>query len=221
MKNYIGYVRVSTKTQLEGNGLDIQIQAIKDYCKENGINLQHIYSDNGISAVAERRAFKKAISRILNDEDIDGLIVYDLMRFGRSMTEIYINMNMITKKEKEVVIVKNNLIVKKDMDTMSKAFLGFLAVFAEYERNIIAERMAAGKERAKIKGTKSGKPMHRPKKYIDWKKVKELREYGLSWSKTAKHVGVTPATLISRAREEGYYEKFNRLADENKIFIDD
>jgi len=200
MKNYIGYVRVSTKTQLEGNGLDIQIQAIKDYCKENGINLQHIYSDNGISAVAERR---------------------DLMRFGRSMTEIYINMNMITKKEKEVVIVKNNLIVKKDMDTMSKAFLGFLAVFAEYERNIIAERMAAGKERAKIKGTKSGKPMHRPKKYIDWKKVKELREYGLSWSKTAKHVGVTPATLISRAREEGYYEKFNRLADENKIFIDD
>jgi len=213
-KNYIGYVRVSTKTQVYGHGLDVQKQAIIDYCKNNNINLVKIYADEGISAVAERPAFKKAMKRLLEDDNIDGLITYDLTRFGRSIVEIHTNINQIREAGKELVIVKHNIVIRKEMDSVMKAMLGFFAVFAEFERDIIRERMQAGKERAKIQGTRSGKPMHRPKANIDWNKVRELRRQGLSWSKIAHHVGVTPATLINRAKEEGYFDKFNKEYEE-------
>ena len=209
MKKYVGYIRVSTKIQVEGYGLDVQKQAIEDYCRRNDIKLYKIYSDEGISAVSDRPAFKRAMKRVLEDDNVDGIITYDLTRFGRSIIEILVNINSIKEKKKEVVIIKNNLIIKKDVDSSTNAFLGFLAVFAEFERNIIRERMIAGREKAKISGTKSGKPMHRPKKYIDWEKVEELKKLGMSWSKTAKHVGVTPATLIKRAKEEGYYGRYS------------
>ena len=52
-------------------------------------------------------------------------------------------------------------------------------------------------------GTKSGKPMHRPSKNIDWNRVKELRGLGLSWTKIAPNVGTTPPTLLKHAREKG------------------
>lgn len=207
VKNYIGYVRVSTKGQVFGHSLDYQKEAIKKYCQTQGFNLVRIYSDEGISALAERPAFKRALDKLLKDENIHGLVVYDLSRFGRSITDIFTKINMIIDKGKELVILKQNFVVKKDMDAMSRLMLSLLASFAEFERTIALERMKAGKERAKLKGTKSGKPMHRPPKEINWDKVKELRQYGLSWSRVAKIIGISPPTLIERARKEGYYER--------------
>jgi DNA invertase Pin-like site-specific DNA recombinase len=40
---------------------------------------------------------------------------------------------------------------------------GMLSVFSEFERAIIQERIATGMARAKAKGTKSGKPIGRPR----------------------------------------------------------
>jgi DNA invertase Pin-like site-specific DNA recombinase len=40
---------------------------------------------------------------------------------------------------------------------------GMLSVFSEFERAIIQERIAAGMARAKANGTKSGKPIGRPR----------------------------------------------------------
>jgi len=208
-RNYVGYVRVSTKSQVEGHGLDVQKHSIKDYCKKNDINLVKIYADEGISAVSERPAFKKALDKVMNDDSIDGLITYDLTRFGRSILEIYMNITMLREKGKELIIPKNNFIIKKDMDSMMETMLGLLALFAQFERSVIRERMEAGKERAKIEGTKSGKPMHRPKKPIDWSTVEYYRKKDISWTKIASIVNVTPATLIKRAKEEGYYGKYS------------
>ena len=53
---YYGYIRVSTETQAEkGGGLDVQKAAIEKYAKDNGITLEEIFCDAGISGTQESR----------------------------------------------------------------------------------------------------------------------------------------------------------------------
>ena len=87
-KSFIGYVRVSTKQQISGNSLSYQKEAIEAYCKISNIALVKIYSDEGISAYKERPSFKACINQIRNNSTINGVVVNELSRFGRSTVEL-------------------------------------------------------------------------------------------------------------------------------------
>jgi len=204
MDKVIGYVRVSTLKQAkEGHSLDYQKESIVGYCAVPSRNLDLItplYIDKGLSAYKERPKFDRMMERLLSEDDIKGVIVSDLTRFGRSTEDLLTQINLIDEKGKKFISVKDNI----DLSTKTgRLILGVLALIADYERETILERMQAGKEWAKVHGTRSGKPMCRPKKEIDWERVKDLRKAGLSWNKTARQVGVSTPTLIKRAKEEG------------------
>jgi len=202
--NFVGYARVSTKTQTKGTSIEYQKEQIKKYCKMHELNLIKIYTDKGISAYKKRPQFEAMIEKLLSDKTLGGVIVHDLTRFGRSTADLLFQINRLDGNGKLFISIKDNI----DISTKTgKLLLGLLSVIADYERETIRERMEAGKEYAKVHGTRSGKPMNRPYAVIDWEKVMELRGYGLSWRKTAKQVGVSCTTLIKRAREEGYYDK--------------
>jgi DNA invertase Pin-like site-specific DNA recombinase len=65
-----------------------------------------------------------------------------------------------------------------------------MGVFAEFEREMIRERVAAGLARAKAHGTKSGNPIGRPAVSDDVeRRIRELRAQGLGMLKVAKLVG--------------------------------
>jgi site-specific DNA recombinase len=198
--NLIGYIRVSTIKQLEGHSLDNQKESIEKYCKANNHNLEEIYKDKGISAFKDRPEFNAAMKELANNENIHGVVVNDLTRFGRSTVDLLTNIATIKEKGKTFISLKENIDLS---NTMGKFLLTVLSAIAEYERDIIKERMESGKEYAKIHGTKSGKPMHRPPKNIDWDKVRFYREKGISWTKIAEIVGTTPPTLIKHARLKG------------------
>ena len=199
----VGYVRVSTQKQVKGKSIEIQKEAIKRYCDANELDLVKIYTDKGISAYKKRPQYKAMIEHLLKNDDWKGLIVHDLTRFGRSTADLLFQINRLDGKGKVFISIKDNI----DISTKTgRLLLTMLSAIADFERESIRERMEAGKEYARVHGTKSGKPMHRPYAEIDWDKALELRKYGLSWRKTAKAVGVSPATLIKRAREVGYYE---------------
>jgi len=203
MMKIVGYVRVSTQKQVKGKSIEIQKEAIKRYCDANELDLVKIYTDKGISAYKKRPQYKAMIEHLLKNDDWKGLIVHDLTRFGRSTADLLFQINRLDGKGKVFISIKDNI----DISTKTgRLLLTMLSAIADFERESIRERMEAGKEYARVHGTKSGKPMHRPYAEIDWDKALELRKYGLSWRKTAKAVGVSPATLIKRAREEGYYE---------------
>ena len=72
-----------------------------------------------------------------------------------------------------------------------KAMLSMCGVFAEFERSIIVERVNAGIARARVKGTKSGKPIGRPavgRHRID--AIRAKLDKGTGILKTARLVGV-------------------------------
>jgi len=194
MKKAFGYIRVSTLKQVKGHSLEYQKSAIEEYCKRNDIEIKKLFIDKGLSGYRYRPNFEK----MMNDlKDIDFIITYSITRFGRSTQELLINIQTLENKDIKFVSIKENF----DVTTKTgKLLLGMLALISDFEAQTIKERMEAGREWARVHGTKR---FGRPYADIDWDTVKQFREVGVSWTKTAKRVGVSTATLIARAREEG------------------
>ena len=72
-----------------------------------------------------------------------------------------------------------------------KAMFGMLAVFAEFEKNLIVERVNAGLDRAK----KQGEQLGRPKVIVDRERVKELHQAGKSIRTIAAEMNLNRGTV--------------------------
>jgi DNA invertase Pin-like site-specific DNA recombinase len=70
-----------------------------------------------------------------------------------------------------------------------------LGVFAEFEREMIREQVKSGIERAKRTGTKSGRPIGRPKVSLEIeRKVRALRRRGYGLVKIGRELGIGTRT---------------------------
>jgi DNA invertase Pin-like site-specific DNA recombinase len=184
-----------------GHSLSFQKDAIENWCKKEGIELvKPLYIDEGLSSMKHRPRFEEMMKKIFLDKTISGVIVNDLTRFGRTTEELLTQIKHLDTEGKKFISIKE----KFDISTKTGRLLfGVMALIADFERETIVERMLEGKEYAKVHGTKSGKPMNRPEKKIDWELVNKMRKANTSWNQTAKIVGVSTPTLISRAKKEG------------------
>src|SRR6266478_371790 len=81
---------------------------------------------------------------------------------------------------------------------MGRAMFTIIAAMAELERSVIRERVIAGLEYARQHGTKSGKPIGRPRAIFRRDQIEELKEQGLGWRQIGRRLGVS-ATTIRRA----------------------
>jgi putative DNA-invertase from lambdoid prophage Rac len=85
---------------------------------------------------------------------------------------------------------------------MGRAMFQIVAAMAELERNVIRERVIAGLEHARTRGTKSGAAIGRPKVVFDRLAAVELRNAGRSWRQIAKELSISTATA-RRVYEQG------------------
>ena len=155
-----GYARVSTKEQVKSGSLNQQVEKIKNYCDSQDNELVELFTDAGVSALKERPQFEKMMETIEDgkskNKEVDGIVVTKLDRFGRSVKDLV--MNMETLQEEEIGFISTG----DSLDTSTpngKLLFHILSAFAEFEREIIRERMQAGRESAKAEGKK----LHRPK----------------------------------------------------------
>jgi putative DNA-invertase from lambdoid prophage Rac len=75
------------------------------------------------------------------------------------------------------------------------AVISILAVIAKQERVRISERVRAGLDRARENGTKTGRPVGRPRVVFRRDEAVELREHGGSWGQIAKQLSVSVASI--------------------------
>ncbi len=134
-----GYVRVSSKEQVEGESLSTQRQSIRDYVKQQGWELTRIYADEGISggSVKERHALLEC----LHDARIgmfNLLVIHRLSRFGRNARELLDNEHELQNAGIQLRSIKEGIDFG---NRYGKAMLGMFAVMAELERDIIREQM--------------------------------------------------------------------------------
>src|SRR5947208_2882157 len=78
---------------------------------------------------------------------------------------------------------------------MRPTIIAILGTVAKQERLRISERVSAGLRRARLTGTRSGRPIGRPKLVFDRAKTVQLRREGLSWRQIACRLGVSVGSV--------------------------
>ena len=148
------YARVSTRN---GQTPENQIRALCEVASRKGWEIVDQYVDHGVSG-AKGRDRRPQFDRLLKDatrRKFDVLMAWSVDRLGRSLQDLVSFLGEIRANGIDLYLHVQGL----DTTTPAgRALFQMLGVFAEFERSIIQERIHAGLERARSKGTKLGRP---------------------------------------------------------------
>ncbi len=137
------YPRVSGHEQEDNYSIPEQIKRMKAYCEARGWMVYKIYTDSGFTGSNLNRPGLQSLIKDAERKNIDMVLVYKLDRLSRSQKDtLYLIEDVFDKHEVYFTSITENF----DTSTPTgKAFLGILAVFAQFEREQIRERTMIGK----------------------------------------------------------------------------
>src|SRR6267154_1469372 len=173
------YARISTHDQ---QTLGMQVDALTAYISDRGWDVTKQIKD--IGSGAKDRPGRESLLQAARRREVDVLVVWRLDRWGRSVADL-----MMTLRERtELGVGFVSLTEALDLTTPSgRAMAGLPAVFAEFERAILRERVKAGIAQAR----KEGKPHGRPRTAsLQAKRVAQLQAQHLSKSEIARQLGI-------------------------------
>jgi len=185
------YLRVSTRDK--GQDTDNQRLQLQEFCQAQGWQIVNEYEDHESGGKSDRRQFRQML-RDASTRKWDLLVFWALDRFTREGT-------LATLKYLELLEsygVRWRSFTESWIDSAGPfrdVVISLLASLAKQERVRIQERVRAGQDRARLNGTKSGKPIGRPKVIVDRDQIVALRSEGLSWSQIASRMGVGQGTV--------------------------
>lgn len=188
-----GYIRVSTKGQLENNSFKQQEKEILERYPD-----AKIYKEQFTGSSMDRPIFNNLLDKL---DKNDTLIVTKLDRFCRTTQEGLELIDKLTNRGIRIHILNMGLI---EDTPMGKLIVTNLLAFAEFERSMIIERTQQGKVIAKQKpGFKEGRPRKFNRKTID-QALSMLTVNGgdYSYNEVAEIMGISRSTLIRRQREQ-------------------
>lgn len=192
------YVRVSTANHVgQGESArfdqnpEVQEQPLRALIEQRGWALCRVYSDRA-SGIRERRPGLDALMKAARRGEFDVVAVWRFDRFARSVKQLVLALEEFRALKIDFVSHQEAV----DTSTpIGKAMFTVIGAMAELERNIIRERVMAGLEYARQHGTKSGKPVGRPKAVFSRDEVLRLRAQGVSLREIARRVGTSVASV--------------------------
>lgn len=189
-----GYTRTSTKDKQDD---DLQRRALVDA----GVDKNLIFSDQ-VSGSKEARTRSGWLDLDDRLRDGDKLVVWRIDRIGRSMIDVITTVNGLVHRGVEVRSLSDGI----DPSTREgRLMLNLMATFAEYERELIQERVQAGVDAAKARGVKFGRPTPDAEKVaLNLRTVKHLIDVeGLGVIDAARTVGWSKATYYRHRSAAG------------------
>jgi len=176
------YVRVST----DGQTVQNQLGELRQVADRHGWEIVQTYADEGVSGTKGREArpeFDKLLKAIARRE-VDMVAAWSVDRLGRSLRDLVSLLSDLQAKGVDLFLLQQGL----DTSTPSgRAMFQMLGVFSEFEAAMIRDRVRVGVARAKKRGTKSGKPIGRPKLSRDKEAAaEELLGQGMGILKVAR-----------------------------------
>lgn len=173
------YARVSTHDQ---KTLPLQIRAMREYASKRGWEIAVQIKEVGSGAV--ERELREKLMASARRREIDVVLVWRLDRWGRSLADLVVTL----KELSELGVGFVSLTEALDLTTPTgRAMAGLLSVFAEFERDILRERVRAGLAEARRKGTKLGRPVTAAKKVSQ---IRKLHVAGVSKSEIARRLAI-------------------------------
>lgn len=180
----LGYTRVSTA------GQDARLQL--DSLMDAGVQKRDVFCD--VTSGSKMAKLRPGMKRLLEyAQEGDTVVVWRIDRLGRSLLDVLATVNLLRDQGVKVRSVSDNI----DPETSSgRMMLGMLATLAEYERELIIERVNAGIAAAKQNGTRFGRPPVDPEEIAEKLAIAEdARAKGRTAEQAARLVGWSRATL--------------------------
>jgi DNA invertase Pin-like site-specific DNA recombinase len=144
------YARVSTNDQ---QTIPLQIRAMREYAVRRGWTIALQVKEVGSGA--SQRQLREKLLEAARRREIDVVLVWRLDRWGRSVADLLATLQELDHLGVGFVSLTEAL----DLTTPAgRAMAALLAVFAEFEREILRERVRAGLAHARQNGRKLGRP---------------------------------------------------------------
>lgn len=184
------YARVST--QNHGQDPEVQLRDMRAFLKLRGFRLVGEYVDRGVSGTKKNRP---ELDRLMADaakRRFDTVCVWKLDRFGRSLRHLVNALAQLEERGVSFISQRDNL----DLTTSAgRLMFNVIGAMAEFERDIMSERVKAGLRNARAKGARLGHPSSTPitKRLIE--RVRELHRQGQSLRAIADQVKVSHVTV--------------------------
>lgn len=172
----------------------MQTRELREYCQRRGWEVEGEYVDSGVSGVKERRPQLDALLVVCRKRRVDAVVVYRYDRFARSLRQLVNALEEFRSLGIEFISLHEGV----DTSTPNgRLVFGIFASIAEFERELIRDRVKSGIAAARPKGKKLG----RPRVTVDAAEVARLRAQGLGWKVFAKHLGHGVGTIMRMAQE--------------------
>jgi len=173
------YARVSTQDQ---QTLPLPTRAMRQYTVRRGWTI--IMQVKEIGSGASERELRGKLREAARRREIDVVLVWRLDRWGRSSADLVATLQELERLEVGFVSLTEAL----DLTTPSgRALAGMLAVFAEFEREILRERIRAGLAHARQNGKRLGRPQTAARKAGQ---VRQLYRHRISKAEIARRLQI-------------------------------
>jgi DNA invertase Pin-like site-specific DNA recombinase len=191
------YVSVSNSHKLDredttefDQNLEVQAEPLRELVRHRGWQVHRVYDDR-LSGAMERRPGLDALTEDARRNEFQVVVVFRFDRLARSTKQLVLTLERFRTLGIYFISYQETL----DTSTpVGRAMFTIIAAMAELDRSTMRECAMAGLQRARQRGTKSGRAIGRPRLVFRRELVKELRERGLSWQKIARTLGISAAS---------------------------
>ncbi len=179
-------------TQVSHTSRHTQLRELRDFVRRSGWKIFNEYTDQGYTGANTKRPAFAELMSAAKKRRFDILLVWKLDRLSRSLKDLINTLDELGSSGIHFISYDNNL----DTTTPTgKLVFQIIGAVAEFEKDIIRERVKAGLENARQKGKRLGRPSLN--NYI-FNKAMILRKEGLSYRKIEKQLGVGEGTIRKR-----------------------
>src|SRR3989338_5268661 len=188
------YTRVSTDDKDQNP--ESQLLKCRHYCSLHEHKIVEELTDNGISGdtyIFSRPSGTK-VKELIEQGKAEGLVVFSVDRYSRE-NPIQVMQQLNHLKDQGITFISVSEPVFNMESEFAEPMKYMLTWFSNYFLVQHKKKVISGMERAKLKGTKSGKPIGRPKIQVNKFKVKQLHNQGLSQRNIAKQLEISLASV--------------------------
>jgi DNA invertase Pin-like site-specific DNA recombinase len=173
------YARVST---IDQQTIPLQIRALREYAVRRGWTIAQQVKEVGSGA--SQRQLRERLLEAARRREIDVVLVWRLDRWGRSVADLLATLQEL----QHLGVGFASLTEALDLTTPAgRAMATLLAVFAEFEREILRERVRAGLAHARKNGKKLGRPATAARHASE---IRKLHRAGVSKSEIARRLEI-------------------------------
>jgi DNA invertase Pin-like site-specific DNA recombinase len=193
----------------------MQISAMREYASRR--NWEVVATVEDVGSGAKDRPKRQELIKMAKRRELDVIVVWRLDRWGRSVTDLIGSLHELSAIGIGFVSIHDAI----DLTTPSgRALVGMLAVFAEFERDLLKERVRAGIAAAKKRGKAFGRPATAR---AELEKIEQFVTEGLSKRQISKRLGISRSSVLRtlRAANGNGHEPASRNGHEptSRLFV--